>query len=144
MKLYGKVNSEEEFMSIVYDTAKITGDRTLAEECHCFIPEICAERVYADFLHIGDGMILLRPDDQAAEAFRSQLSDYMPLQEAVFRAFNSGVLGDRHKTDEVFSSFVSQSSLKNVVDQAREQDATVEGLAVQQIIYHVDVDFELR
>ncbi|MBP1590561.1 MAG: hypothetical protein J6W65_04380 [Oscillospiraceae bacterium] len=144
MKLYGKVNSEEEFMSIVDDTAKITGDRTLAEECHCFIPEICAERVYADFLHIGDGMILLRPDDQAAEAFRSQLSDYMPLQEAVFRAFNSGVLGDRHKTDEVFSSFVSQSSLKNVVDQAREQDATVEGLAVQQIIYHVDVDFELR
>ena len=144
MKLYSKINSEEEYMSIVDDTAKITGDRTLAEECHCFIPEICAERVFADFLHIGDDMLLLRPDDQAAEAFRSQLSDYLPLQNAVFRVFNSDILGDTKKKDEVFSQFVSMSSLKNVVDQAREKDATVEGLAVSQIIYHVDIDFELR
>ncbi|MBP0962379.1 MAG: hypothetical protein J5864_09585 [Oscillospiraceae bacterium] len=144
MKLYSKVTTEEEFMSIVDDTAKITGDRTLAEECHCFIPEMCAERVFADMLHIGDGIMLLRPDDQAAEAFRSQLSDYMPIQEAVFRVFNSDILGDRQKRDEVFSQFVSMSSLKNVIDQAREKDATVDGLAVQQMIYHVDVDFELR
>ncbi|MBR3536104.1 MAG: hypothetical protein IKN85_09765, partial [Oscillospiraceae bacterium] len=80
----------------------------------------------------------------AAEAFRSQLSDYMPIQEAVFRVFNSDILGDRQKRDEVFSQFVSMSSLKNVIDQAREKDATVDGLAVQQMIYHVDVDFELR
>jgi hypothetical protein len=144
MKLYSKIESEEDFMSIVDETAKITGDRTLAEECHCFIPEICAERVFADMLHIGDTMMLLRPDDQAAETFRSQLSDYLPLRDSVFRVFNSDILGDRQKKDEVFSQFVSNSSLKSVIDQAREQDATVDGLAVQQMIYHVDVDFELR
>ncbi len=144
MKLYGSISSEDDFMSIVDETAKITGDRTLAEECHCFIPEICAERVFADILNIGDAMLMLRPDDQAAEVYRCQLSDYIPLRNAVFAVFNSGILGDKDRNNEVFSRFVTMSSLKNVIDQAKEKDATVNGLAVGQIIYHVDVDFELR
>lgn len=145
LKVFSQIKSQEEYSNIVETTAAITGDKTLAAECLCFVAEMCAERVFDEVFTLGDSFALCRPDDSTYDTYKCQLSDYMPIRRAVFDTFSSGVLGE--KTNQVFNQLVYMSSLRNLMDQIEAQGKKPEelkGMVVGHMLYSVPQDFEIR
>ena len=142
LKVFSNIRSQKEYENIVDTVTAITGDKTLASECYSFITEICAERYFEGTFICGDSFNLFYPDNTSVTSYKSQLSDYIPIKEAVFNTFSSNVLGEN--TDRVFGQLVEMSSIYNAYQQARQSNPDPKGLRVDCMIHNVPADFEIR
>ncbi len=142
LKIFSNIKSKEEYDNIIETTAAVTGDKTLANECMCFIPEMCAEKYFEDTFICGDHFDIAYPDGSVVPSYKCQLSDYIPIKEAVFHTFSSGILGEH--TNRVFGQMVEMSSLNNIINQVKKENDEPKGLRVNCVIHNVTEDFEVR
>ena len=142
LKIFSQIKSQEEYDNIVETTASVIGDRTLAVECNRFITEICAEKYFEDIFICGDKLDIVFPDNASIGSYKCQLSDYVQIRDAVFFAFGSPILGDDR--GRVYGQLIGMSSLHNILEQVKEKTNEPKGLKVDNVIYNVPEDFEVR
>lgn len=144
LKFFSVVDCQEKYERIVEDTFNAVKDKTLAAECHNFIPEIFAEDFFEEKekLLLGDEITYARPDGNEILTYKTQLSDYPAIRKAVFNALDSKLLGDR--TVPVFNHLISMSSIRKAIEQYEAEDNATDILKVSGMIFNVDYDAEIR
>ncbi len=114
----------------------------LAEECFYFIPQICAEQFFDGILICSDELKLVYPDNAAITSYKCQISDYIPVTDAVYDLLNSKILGE--DTDRVYGRLAAVSSLFDAYEQVKEKIENPKDIKVKYIQFNVPEDFEVR
>lgn len=142
LKNFNKINTREDFDNIIETTSAVTGDKLLAEECFYFIPQICAEKFFEDVFICSDELRIVYPDNVTITSYKSQISDYIPVTDAVYDLLNSKILGE--DTDRVYGRLAAVSSLFDAYEQVKENIENPKGLKVNYIQFNVPEDYEVR
>lgn len=138
--IMGEADTEEKYNRLMDRLINELGDKTLAQECFSFLPEICAERAFQDDLTYSETINIMIEGKEKVTCFKNQLADYHRLGRAIFDLFNSGYFGD--KTDEVYRRLVGMSATANLVDQVRKNGS--HPISAFAILYQASNDFEIR
>lgn len=112
------------------------GDTSLAEELHAFLPEMCAENAFPNIIY--NELINIRQKEENYEVYKHQLASFYPIQKALQTCFN-----DDSFTDELYSAYVSLSSIYNVICKAKEDNKDLDG-AILTISFGFSDDYLLR
>lgn len=131
LKLFSEVNSQEGFDSLTSQLTGILGDKTLAEECVYFIPEICAEIAYGKQIRFSD-LLNIQVGDRKIEVYLSQFRDFYPMYHCVENILKSNVLGE--KTEKSFRTLVGMSASYSAIAQIAEKKVNPTGLVLTRAI----------
>ncbi len=142
LKNFNKVSSREDFDNIIEATSAVTGDKLFAEECLYFIPQICGEKFFDGAFIYSDELKFVYPDNTAITSYKCQISDYIPVADAVYDLLNSKILGE--DTDRVYNCLAAVSSLFDAYEQVKEKVEVPKDLKVNYIHFNVPEDFEVR
>ena len=137
-----KMDSREDYDSIVENLSAVTGDKTLAFECFCYIPEMCAERYFDEAFIFGDMINFVFHDESTVASYKCQLSDYIRIRDSFFDIFNSGVLGNELKN--VYARLIGMSLLLDSYEKLEGKMEKTKRMKVDFINYNVPEDFEVR
>ncbi len=142
---HASVRDENLYNSYPERLAETLGDKTLAWECFLFLPEICAERAFSRLV-FNEQIYLVRGDKNVMmEGFyKTQLSDYYPLQNALFSLFDEGAFGDDDAINTIFGEYVGVSSTAKAVNAAKQNNQPPESIRGMAQLFHTDKDFEIR
>lgn len=107
--LFLQADTDEKYDDLPNQYAQRFGDRTLAQESHYFLPEICAEIAFGEQVRLSEQVGLLRQGGEPVHLYKNQLCDCYALRDAIDRLFQSGVYGKR--TNDIFRQFVGMGAL---------------------------------
>ena len=109
----------------VYDLQrlqKLIKDADLSDELYLFIPEICAEDIFEissqDIVAINYGSGGLKE-----EFYKTQIYSYSMIKDSIFRVLESGLFSE---PNGIYMTFVSMSSICNIVEQMRNSGENVD------------------
>ncbi len=134
---------QEQYDSLPERLKQALGDDILAAECYSFLPEICAENAFNKITY-AETVSIMPQGREAVTCYKSQLSDYWPLHNAIFSLFEEGAFGEA--TNEIYREYVGTSAICNVVCQAREKggEKAMDNGKLSALLFNVDSDFEIR
>ena len=134
---------QEQYDSLPERLKQALGDDILAAECYSFLPEICAENAFNKITY-AETVSIMPQGREAVTCYKSQLSDYWPLHNAIFSLFEEGAFGEA--TNEIYREYVGTSAICNVVCQAREKggEKAMDNGTLSALLFNVDSDFEIR
>lgn len=101
-----------------------------------FLPEMCAENAFPNIIY--NELINIRQKEENYEVYKHQLASFYPIQKALQTCFN-----DDSFTDELYSAYVSLSSIYNVICKAKEDNKDLDG-AILTISFGFSDDYLLR
>lgn len=140
LQMYDECASQEEFDTYYDRLAEKLGDATLAEELISFLPEIAAENFFSQ-LQFSDKIVIASSGKQT-ELYKSQLSDYYPIQKTLFSLLSAGEFGER--TDDLYRKLVGSSSIFNAVRKAEQNGSKLEDCRLTALMFNVSKDFVIR
>lgn len=118
--LFGRCCSQEvPYKDYVDLLGKELGDRDLAEELYGFLPEFCAENYYHAIAY-GE-QVNIHQSRGDTLVYKSQIASYHPIQKALHAMFDAGEF-----SNELYGSYITVSSIHNVVTQAKEKGGNLE------------------
>jgi len=135
-------DTNEKYDMISTRLAQQWGDRTLAQECHLFLPEICAEIALGEKVRLAEQVGLAREGKAPVLVYKTQLCDYYALHSAINHLFQSGVYGE--ETNQIFRQLVGLSATYSGLCQAQKKESTLENLRQGALLFPVSEDFEIR
>ena len=132
-----EANAAEEYDRTIDNIKQAIDDPVLAEECYMFIPEICAENAfsaaaYAEYVSLGEGN----------SVYKDQISDFYPINLAVFALFDEGVYGDQ--TNEVYKILIGASAICGSVNKLLEGGGKLEEAKLTALCFMPSEEFKLR
>lgn len=132
-----EANAAEEYDRTSDNIKQAIDDPVLAEECYMFIPEICAENAfsaaaYAEYVSLGEGN----------SVYKNQISDFYPINLAVFALFDEGVYGDQ--TNEVYKILIGASAICGSVNKLLEGGGKLEDAKLTALCFMPSEEFKLR
>lgn len=95
-------------------------DYTLAYECFHFLPEICTENAFRGRFIESESVSFSRPDKERVIIYKSQLSNYQRLGNALFDLFNEDVFGE--STNDIYKTLIGNSSIASGLGAAMEDN----------------------
>lgn len=118
--IYMELMDKEDFdYDEIYPAIKdALGDDTLAFECFYFLPEICTENAFGDKFKVPEYVLFHYPDKDSDKIYKSQLSNYNRIGNALFDLFNEGVFGE--KTNDIYKTLIGNSSVAKGLSAAME------------------------
>ncbi len=134
---------QEQYDSLPQRLRQALGDDILAAECYSFLPEICAENAFSQVTY-AETVEILPQGGEAVTCYKSQLSDYWPLREAIFSLFEEGAFGE--DTNDIYQEYVGTSAIYNVICQAKEKggEKAMANGKLSALLFNMDSDFEIR
>lgn len=132
-----EANAAEEYDRTIDNIKQAIDDPVLAEECYMFIPEICAENAfsaaaYAEYVSLGEGN----------SVYKNQISDFYPINLAVFALFDEGVYGDH--TNDVYKILIGASAICGSVNKLLEGGGKLEEAKLTALCFMPSEEFKLR
>lgn len=140
-RLFHACRTEEDFDRYTQRLTERIGDRTLAEECLTFLPEICAANAFPQ-LQAAEDVEIDRGDGAPQRVYKNQLADFYPLWTVFFQALRDGDLGE--ESDDIYRKFVGYSSTYHVICQIDQQGSRLEDCRLTALLCQVGEEFEIR
>ncbi|MBD5129524.1 MAG: hypothetical protein HDT43_06325 [Ruminococcaceae bacterium] len=140
LELFGKVQSQEDYDALPDKLADALGDKTLAEECFSFLPEICAENAFNQIAYSEE--VQFATKNGKLSVYKNQLADFYPLGHMMFNIFDSGCFGEH--TNDLYKLMVSLSSIFGIVQQMNEKGNDLSNCRMTSLLFNVSEDFEIR
>lgn len=133
-----EANAAEDYDNICDSIKRSMDDPVLAEECYLFIPEICAENAfnaasYEEYVVLGGSR---------ENVYKNQLSDFYPINSAVFTLFDEGVYGDQ--TNEVYKILIGASAICGSINKLLENGGKIEDGRITALCFMPSEEFEIR
>lgn len=141
LELFNGVKTQEDYDSLPDKLFAALGDKTLAEECYSFLPEICAERAFNE-MQFSEQVQFFVPNKPIVTVYKNQLADFYPLWTLMFTLFDSGYFGE--DTNNLYGLLVSLSSIYGAVQQAKEKGSDIKDCKMTSLLYNTSSDFEIR
>ena len=141
LELFSSCETEEQYNDMYRVLPQKLNDTTLAEELLSFLPEIAAENAFSQ-MEFSEQIKISVGGAEPVELYKSQLSDYYPIQRIMFALFSSGVLGDQ--TDNIYRKLIGNSSIYNCVRQLEEKGSSLENCKLTSLLFNTSKDFEIR
>lgn len=141
LKLFEKCETDEQYDALVDEMTAALQDRTLAEECFGFLPEICAERAFSEVCY-SEQIAFSIGGSEPVTVYRSQLADFYPLGNLMFRIFDSGYFGQR--TNDLFKKLVGYSASASGISQCMTNGKSLDGIRMTALVFNTSSEFELR
>lgn len=118
--IYMELIDKEDFdYDEIYPAIKnALGDDTLAYECFYFLPEICTENAFGDKFMVPEFISFNYPDKDSDIIYKSQLSNYHRIGNALFDLFNQGAFGEQ--ANDIYRTLIGNSSLAHGLSAAME------------------------
>ncbi len=136
--MFIEANNTGEYDSICDNIKRAMDDCVLAEECYMFIPEICAENAF-NAASYEEYVILGSSKDSV---YKNQLSDFYPINSAIFTLFDEGVYGD--KTNEVYKILIGASAICGSINKLLENGGKIEDGRITALCFMTSEEFEIR
>ena len=140
-QLFHACRSEEDYDLFVQRLAEEIGDRTLAEECLTFLPEICAQIAFPQ-LRAAETVEICREGQEGVMVYKNQLAEYYGLRTVFFTALDDGALGNDPNT--VYRELVGYSSTYQALREMQQQGMQAEECQLTTQVFQVGSDFEIR
>ena len=140
-RLFHESDTEELYESYPRRLAETIGDKTLAQECCSFLPELCAQNAYSQVSY-GETIGISIGDAPSVTCYHSQLSDYWSLWNVLLSAFQDGTFGQEANT--IYREYISVSATYSVLQQIQEKASTLSGSQLSALLFQMDEDFCLR
>ena len=141
LEMFNACETEEQHNAMYGALAEKLNDITLAEELLSFLPEIAAENAFSQ-MQFSEQIKISVGGAEPVELYKSQLSDYYPIQKTLFSLFSSGVFGDQ--TDNIYRKLIGCSSIYNCVRQLDEKGSKLEDCKLTSLLFNTSKDFEIR
>lgn len=141
LELFNGVQTQEDYDSLPDRLLAALGDKTLAEECYSFLPEICAERAF-DQMQFSEQVQFFVPNKPIVTVYKNQLADFYPLGTLMFTLFDSGYFGEN--TNNLYGLLVSLSSIYGAVQQAKEKGSDIKDCKMTSLLFNTSSEFEIR
>lgn len=141
LELFNGVQTQEDYDSLPDRLLAALGDKTLAEECYSFLPEICAERAF-DQMRFSEQVQFFVPNKPIVTVYKNQLADFYPLGTLMFTLFDSGYFGEN--TNNLYGLLVSLSSIYGAVQQAKEKGSDIKDCKMTSLLFNTSSEFEIR
>lgn len=134
-------HSDKEYNTLLQRMKETLKDATFAEECFCFLAEICGERAFNEHIkQIPETLLISVGDAEPIECYKNQLADYYPLGDALFYLFDMGVYGD--DTNDIYRRFIGASSIYGAISKVEDKDITKAKFTA--LYFNPSNDFEIR
>ncbi len=140
-KMFHESETEEAYNSLPWRLAEALKDPVLAYECYCFLPEICTENAFPEAQY-SENVQFIYPDGRKEEVYKSQLTDYELLKNALFAVFNDGVFGD--ETNDIYKEYVGSSATYNCFSQMSENGSDIKDAYIATVSFMADDGFTAR
>lgn len=141
MKMFYECDTDQQYDTLAQRTSEIIGDKTLAEECFSFIPEICAENAFYQIKY-SEMLDIQRGNEPNFHCWKNQLSDYYRIQTTALSLLSSGTFGN--DTDKIYSKYISYSAIGHGVSSVLEKENKLEGVKMTALLFNFSEDFEIR
>ena len=141
LELFNGVKTQEDYDHLPDKLFAALGDKTLAEECYSFLPELCAERAFGQ-MQFSEQVQFFTPNKPIITVYKNQLADFYPLCTLMFTLFDSGYFGEN--TNNLYGLLVSLSSIYGAVQQIKEKGSDLEGCRMTSLLFNTSSDFEIR
>lgn len=113
----------------------------LAYGCYCFLPEICTENAFPEARY-SEKVCFVYPDGRKEEVYKSQLTDYELLKNALFTIFNDEVFGD--ETNDIYKEYVGSSATYSCFSQMSENGSDIKDAYIATVSFMANDDFIAR
>ena len=141
LELFKRCETEEQHNAMYGILVQKLNDVTLAEELLSFLPEMAAENAFPQ-MTFSEQIKISVGGAEPVECYKSQLTDYYPIQKTLFALFSSGVFGDQ--TDNIYRKLVGSSSIYNCVRQLEGNGSKPEDCKLTSLLFNTSKDFEIR
>lgn len=141
MELFSECDTDEQYDTLIPRTAEKIGDPVLAEECLCFIPEICAENAFHEISY-SEILDIMPAGQEKISCYKNQVSDYYLIQRAVLTLLSSGVFGS--DTDEIYKKYIGYSAIGHAVSSILQKGNKLDNIKMTSLIFNVSKNFEIR
>lgn len=143
VSLFHACKTQEQYEQLPEQLRQALGDATLADECFCFLPEMCTENAFPQMTY-AESIQLVPSNGSTLICYKNQLADYWPLRTALFSLFEEGAFGNA--ADEIYQKYISVSASYGAVQQIYEKggDKALEQGNLTALLYQVGDDFEIR
>lgn len=140
-KIFHESQTEEEYNSLPWRLIEALEDPVLAYECYCFLPEICTENAFPEARY-SENVCFVYPDGRKEEVYKSQLTDYELLKNALFTIFNDEVFGD--ETNDIYKEYVGSSATYSCFSQMSENGSDIKDAYIATVSFMANDDFIAR
>lgn len=140
-RMFHASNTQELYDTLSDRLAEEIGDKTLAQGCCTFLPELCARNAFQEISY-GETLELVRGEQEPTICYQSQLADYWPMWDVLSVAFQDGTFGE--EGNEIYQEYIAASSIFNLVKQVKENQSQLFGCRLTSLLCRVGDDFELR
>lgn len=143
LELFNAVDSDEDYHSLPEKLEETLGDKTLAQECFSFLPEMCTEHAFGQ-VKFPETLKLIIGDNDPVTYYQDQLSDYFPISRAMFSLFSDGVFGE--DTDNIYRKLIGFSASYNSISQLLNDKGELNNYncALSVMYRKFPSDFEIR
>ena len=141
LEMFNACETEEQHNAMYVTLAERLNDVTLADELLSFLPEIAAENAFSQ-MQFSEQIKISVGGAEPVECYKSQLSDYYPIQKTLFALFSSGVFGN--ETDNIYRKLIGCSSIYNCVRQLEEKGGRLEDCRLTSLLFNTSKDFVIR
>lgn len=143
LELFNKCSSEEEYNELLPNMIEALDDGPLAEECFCFLPEICAERAFGQIHFSEQVQFAVNGDTVKIETvYKNQLADFYTLGNLMFQIFDSGYFGEQ--TNELYRKLIGISAIGSSVSRLMDEGKELEKCKMTALLFNVASKFEIR
>lgn len=141
LEMFNKCDSEEEYNALLGNMVEALDDGPLAEECFCFLPEICAEHAFNE-IQYSEQVQFSIGGAEAVTVYKNQLADFFPLGNLMFGIFDSGYFGEQ--TNELYRKLINCSAIAAMVSKLKEDKRDLTGLSMTALLFNMAKQFEIR
>lgn len=141
LEMFNACESGEQYDALCGVLTEKLRDSTLANELFSFLPEIAAENAFSQ-MEFSEQVKISIDGAEPIECYKSQLSDFYPIQKTLFSLLSSGVFGDQ--TNNIYRKLIGFSSIYHCVEQIEEKESKLEDCKLTALIFNTSKDFEIR
>lgn len=141
MEMFLECDTDEQYDSLIQRMFEKLSDKTLADECYSFIPEICAENAFGEIKY-SEMLDIQRGNKPNFHCYKNQLSDYYRIQKAAMSLLSSGVFGDN--ANKLYSKYIGYSAVGHGVSSITEAGNKLDNVKMSALVFSVSSDFEIR
>lgn len=134
-------NTQELYDTLSERLAEAIGDKTLAQECITFLPELCARNAFQEIVY-GDTLEIAQGEREPVTCYQSQLADFWPMWEVLSAALHDGTFGE--EGNQIYQEYIAASSIFNLVKRVQESKSSLSGCRLTSLLCSVGENFELR
>lgn len=140
-RMFQACRTEADYDGYSRRLAERIGDKTLADECLTFLPELCAANAFPQ-LQAAETVEICREGFPPETVYKNQLADYYPLWTLLLQILREGELEE--DADAVYRKYVGYSSTYNVVRRLEQKGSRMENCRLTALLCRVDGDFQIR